>query len=79
MINDGRYEMIARGGVPVGKHRVEVNAVASGKHDDNPDISTGLPTGAQFLPPKYNDESTLVFDATLSSEPLEYNLELTGP
>lgn len=63
-IRQGRYEMAARGGVPVGKHRVEIRAFketagAQPLPEGIPGAEQGVPSKSQFLPPKYNSKSIL--------------------
>jgi hypothetical protein len=59
-IRDGKYEVVARGGVPVGTHRVEVRAfrvkVDPRAAQDLPGMAAGGPK-EQYLPAKFNDAS----------------------
>jgi hypothetical protein len=63
MIRNGRYEVTARGGVPVGTHRVEVRAFrvipGAAPLDDRPGVTPGELPKEQYLPPKLNDQSDL--------------------
>ncbi len=57
IVNNGQYHIDDFGGVPVGKHRVEIIAL-----DPNSPPGGGGPGGPptkQLLPAKYNDQSTL--------------------
>jgi hypothetical protein len=60
-IENGSYKIVARGGVPVGSHRVEIRAcraAAGGKqHPGLP--GDGATSKEQYLPKKYNDQSEL--------------------
>lgn len=62
-IHDGRYEVTARGGVPVGTHRVEIRAfrVAHGAKplEDRPGMHRGELPKEQYLPKQYNEQSEL--------------------
>lgn len=77
-IVDGQYEVSAKGGVPVGTHKVEIrgyqhkNALSGGIHlDDASAPGPGDPeyvrSDKQFLPPKYNTKTEL----TITIEPNE--------
>jgi len=64
VIKAGRYEVKARGGVPVGKHRVRIWAsrpIAGAKAapQDLQFSDTEGPPQEQYLPAKYNDKSEL--------------------
>ena len=58
-INRGKYEASAKGGVFVGTYQVEITAIASGKAPRGQDLDPMEVTGVQYLPQKYNRESTL--------------------
>lgn len=76
-IVDGRYVADAKGGVPVGTHRVEILAFR-GDGDDRGIDSRGSGTArAQYLPAKYNSESTLTLplDAAVSSVTHDFELQ----
>ena len=67
-IRNGRYEVTARGGVPVGTHRVEVFAfrVKSGRvAADSRGAAPGEPPKEQYLPTEHNERSEL--KATIDS------------
>ena len=68
MIGQGQYRITARGGVPVGTHRVEVQAFrpipgakpyTEEEADGEWDIQPGDLPKEQFLPAKYNRASTM--------------------
>jgi len=63
-IVQGHYEMTARGGVPVGKHRVKItafkeSAAAQPLPEGLPGAEHSVLPKKQFLPPKYNSRSIL--------------------
>jgi hypothetical protein len=62
LVQQGRYEVTARGGVPAGTHRVEVRAfrAMSGSFQASPDLpgaASGQSPKEQYLPKQYNDQS----------------------
>ena len=72
-IRGGRYRCDHAGGVPVGKHRVEI--LAWNPRAAEP-IGPGLPPRPQFLPAKYNAHSELFVSIEKTSNPLvrDFNL-----
>lgn len=75
-IKDGKYTAKSRGGVPVGRHRVEIRAFrAPSKPQTGPDAVEGG-AAEQYLPLQYNaySELTSVVDA---SNPTQ-NFDLTA-
>lgn len=67
-VKDGRFTTAEFGGVPVGKHRVEILAY------DTTDLATrdsgfGHAPPRQFLPARYNTQTELV--VTVKSQPTE--------
>lgn len=63
-IKDGHYEAVGKGGVPVGTHRVEIRgfrAKGLSKSQAASAAKAGMEGGIreQYLPKKYNDETTL--------------------
>jgi hypothetical protein len=72
-ISDGEYSCQRSGGVPVGKHRVEILAW---------DPSVPFPTGPgqatpkQLVPKKYNEESQLVVTLDDSTNPVVKDFDL---
>lgn len=73
-IKDGVYIAQGRGGVPIGEHRVEIRAyrAASG----NAAASSGSEGGPaeQYLPKRYNDETTLTATIDESTETKDFEL-----
>jgi hypothetical protein len=61
---DGTFTVTGKGGVPYGKHRVEIRAAKPG------------PGGvdAQYIPRQYNDASTLTAEVTPETEKLDFAL-----
>lgn len=77
-INAGKYEVTARGGVPVGKFKVAITAF---KTNPKPSAAKqkGIMGGAdliQYLPPKYNDESLLSITVDAKENNKTENFEL---
>jgi hypothetical protein len=75
-ITDGVYKVNVRGGVPVGIHRVEIDAfrTATGPASGVAALGNG-PRKEQYLPKNYNRESTL--EATIEAkEEQTQNLDL---
>jgi hypothetical protein len=60
-IRNGHYEVLARGGVPVGTHRVEFSAfrIIPNPAPDTRGAAPGEPPKEQCLPEKYNARSEL--------------------
>jgi hypothetical protein len=63
-ITTGKYSMEARGGVPAGRHRVEIEAFATGDRDSADEATQflGAERGQQFLPDVFNRNSQLEID-----------------
>jgi hypothetical protein len=61
IIQDGRYEVKARGGVPAGAHRVEIRAFRTLTSKAAMDLPGAAPGGVkqQYLPKKFNDQSEM--------------------
>ncbi len=60
LIREGVYEVIAAGGVPVGTHRVEVQAFRPlNKRSNRPGFLEDMEPREQYLPSQYNRQSTL--------------------
>ncbi len=78
-IQNGRYTIDAEGGVPVGSHRVEIEAYredpnASGEDEEIPGVEG--PPREQYLPEKYNRQSELT--ATIEGNgPVTKDFELS--
>lgn len=80
-IKDGHYEAIGKGGVPVGTHRVVIRgfrAAGSGTRAAATAAKVGIEGGIreQYLPPKFNTESTLevVIDGSQSEATKDFQL-----
>ena len=75
-IVDEKYTTSSTGGVPVGKHRVEIASYDPEEYANRP-MGPGTPPIRQLLPEKYNRESLL--EATVESgkrkATLDYQLE----
>ena len=78
-IQNGRYSADAKGGVPVGTHRVEIEAFRA---DPNAaaDADPGSIEGSareQFIPEKYNTNSELELTVEPGGGPVTKDFELT--
>jgi len=73
-VRDGRYIAEGRGGVPVGRHAVEVLAFRppSGAKAAHPE---GGPV-EQYLPEKFNEETELTAEITGEDDPATINFDL---
>lgn len=78
-IRDGKYEVINKGGVPLGKHRVKIKgapilpARTEGMSLAEIDAATKPPIA---IPEKYNEKSELETTVEAGSEPFTVNFEL---
>jgi hypothetical protein len=61
---DGNFTVKGKGGIPFGKHRVEIRAAKPG--------AGGI--DQQYLPSRYNDSSTLTAEVNPDTEQLEFAL-----
>ena len=76
VIKDGKYEAQGKGGVPLGKHRVEIygyrpiKKAAGGLQNEGGDAE-------QFIPAKYSGGSSLTATITAqnASEPVDFKLD----
>ena len=80
-IRDGQYQVVGKGGVPVGNHRVSITAFRP-----NPSASA-TPSGAgplggggvpiQYLPAKYNTQSelTVTLESGETKKTLDFDLK----
>ena len=82
LIVDGRYSTDGRGGVPVGTHKIQIEAR---RHKaEGPDVSAP-PTGSrgfgfrgqQYLPAKYNANTELEITIPPGSPPITKDFQLT--
>jgi len=77
-ISDGRYVVDAKGGVPVGTHRVEILAFQTEvSRGAGPDIKVQGGSREQYLPEKYNSASGLVLSVGPGqSSPMSHDFNL---
>ncbi|QDV51179.1 hypothetical protein [Gimesia fumaroli] len=75
-IENGTFVIDHKGGVPLGKHRVQVEAYRP--VDKKAEISPmdDGPTTEQFLPEKWNSASTLEFQVDAGKAPLKHEFNL---
>jgi hypothetical protein len=78
-IKDGHYEAVGKGGVPVGTHRVVVRgfrAAARSAKAAATAAKIGIEGGVreQYLPAKYNDQTTL--EVTVNSDQVTHDFQL---
>jgi hypothetical protein len=80
-IKDGQYKVDSRGGVPVGMHKIEIEA-----HRVDPKaVKPGLPPPPmargvpriQYIPKRYNVDSQLQLTIEPGSKPITKDFELT--
>ena len=72
VIDHGEYRIDDFGGVPVGKHRIELYS-----YDPNdPAGGPGGPPPKQFLPAKYNYESTIELEIEATPSPVVHDFTL---
>lgn len=62
---NGMYIVKNKGGIPHGTHWVEIRTIMSGTADQS---------SKQFLPAKFNDQSTLTAEITADTETLDFVL-----
>jgi hypothetical protein len=79
----GEYAAFGRGGVPVGTHRVEIRAWRiHGQVDmdlvSGPAKGQAEPTREQYIPPKYNEQSTLEITVASGSGKIVKDFALTN-
>ena len=82
-IVDGHYLVDAKGGVPIGKHRVEIvgfQAAARATKPGAAPIAIAMSASAkkQFLPPQFNTRTTLSLDVPAGAGQLTQDYPLTG-
>ena len=81
-IKDGQYVADGRGGVPLGKHRVEIRAYRSGSigpaGSANDDDWRGRRGGQrqQYLPARFNTDSKLTVTVDSSEAPAVHDFQL---
>jgi hypothetical protein len=80
LIVDGKFVVDSRGGVPVGTHRVQIEAyrpVAGQTGGVLPPTATVPGVGPQYLPAKYNANSQLTITIQSSDRAITKNFDLT--
>ena len=80
-IIDGKYEANSHGGVPVGTHRIQIEAYTS--QSGAKTAGSAGPPGAdglikQYLPGKYNDNTTLEITIPPGSREITKDFDLTN-
>jgi hypothetical protein len=78
---NGRYEVLAKGGVPLGTHKVEIEAYrllsgARPKQAANDDLFAASEPKEQYLPARYNKNSELRLAIPPGSDALTRDFEL---
>ena len=83
-ILNGVYSVTAWGGVPVGKHKIEVFAHRTGSQEENTtpnspflDMNTSV-RGGQYIPEKYNTKTVLEISIPSGSDEIKKNLDLSA-
>jgi hypothetical protein len=87
-IIDGKYRVEARGGVPVGTHRIEIEAFRALSPEAAAAAETARlqaehphlefpPAREQYIPAKYNNETELKITIPPGSGEIEHNIELS--
>ena len=76
VIKDGKYRADGKGGVPLGKHRVEIYAYRPMRSAVSAAIQAEGGASEQYLPAKYNGASGLqiVITGESSSQPVDFDL-----
>jgi hypothetical protein len=78
IIIDGKYEATAAGGVPLGKHKVEIEGYIERTDLRKADVPFAPTPREQYVPDKYNKNSELSITVEANrEEPLNFDLE--GP
>jgi len=78
IIIDGKYEATAAGGVPIGKHKVEIEGYLERPDLRKADVPFAPTPREQYVPDKYNTKSELTVTVEADrDEPLDFELE--GP
>lgn len=73
-VRNGRYSVVARGGLLPGTYRVEIESRATiGNEPAMPVEGEGPPKPPMTIPARYNAESTL--EATIAAEPREQSID----
>jgi hypothetical protein len=81
-VKDGRYKIDSRGGVPVGTHKIEIEAFRVATEGMKPGVapppvmSRGVPR-VQYLPKRYNVDSQLQITIESGSKEITKSFDLT--
>ena len=73
-IKDGKYLAQSRGGVPVGKHRVEIRGFQSPSRPGRGDLAVEGGPAEQYVPPEFNTRSTLTAQIDSSTTTKDFDL-----
>ena len=73
-IKDGRYFAQGRGGVPLGVHRVEIRAFRAPTKAYTGAVAVEGGPAEQYLPPKFNIDSSLRAEVESSTSTIDFNL-----
>ena len=75
-IKDGAYIAKGRGGIPVGKHRVEIRAYRPPSRAATGELAVEGGPAEQYLPGKFNQQTELQVEITSdsASTPVDFNL-----
>jgi hypothetical protein len=73
-IKDGHYLAKGRGGVPVGKHRVEIRGFQSPTPASGGELAIEGGPAEQYVPPQYNTRSTLTAVVDAAHTTLDFSL-----
>ena len=76
MIKDGTYKVDVRGGVPVGAHKVEIEAYRMAEKSTTR-MLRGVPPRVQYLPDRYNTNSELQITIEPGSREITKDFDLT--
>ena len=76
-VREGRYLADARGGVPVGEHRVEILSFDMKAVDSQWPSGPGANPPPQLLPAKFNTRSQLKAAVVTSAEPMTLDFDLS--
>ncbi|MEX1039943.1 MAG: hypothetical protein WDZ51_04905 [Pirellulaceae bacterium] len=77
LIQDGRYEIGHRGGVPVGEARVEIIATGAVANLSQDDLDSGAGGSSITIPKKYNSDSELQATIEQGKETQTLDFDLT--
>jgi hypothetical protein len=78
-IRDGRYKAEAKGGVPVGEQRVEIEAYRRAGGRMSEDVMNEGGAAVQYLPPKFNAQSELTVVVDADHAVHDFELSTSGP